>query len=181
MREQDEKILALFKEDSTKEQGFNLLVETYSEQLYWQIRRMVFVHEDADDVLQNLLIKVWRYLDNFQENSALHTWLFRIAYNESISHIRKNKKHLTIEDADVMDTLSQQLKADPYFDGNEVELKLQAAIAALPPKQRMVFNMKYYEEMPYSEMSDVLETSEGALKASYHHAVKKIEAFLKAD
>lgn len=181
MREQDEKILALFKEDSTKEQGFNLLVETYSEQLYWQIRRMVFVHEDADDVLQNLLIKVWRYLDNFQENSALHTWLFRIAYNESISHIRKNKKHLIIEDADVMDTLSQQLKADPYFDGNEVELKLQAAIAALPPKQRMVFNMKYYEEMPYSEMSEVLETSEGALKASYHHAVKKIEAFLKAD
>ena len=181
MRKQDDEILALFREASTKEQGFNLLVKTYSEPLYWQIRRMVFAHQDADDVLQNVLVKVWRYLDNFQENSALHTWLFRIAYNESISYIRKHKKHLTIEDADVLDNLSQQLKADPYFDGDEVELRLQAAIASLPPKQRMVFNLKYYDEMPYNEMSEVLETSEGALKASYHHAVKKIEAFLKED
>lgn len=181
MREQDEKILALFKANSTREKGFNLLVETYSETLYWQIRRMVFIHEDADDILQNVWVKVWRYLGNFKENSALHTWLFRIAYNESISHIRKHKKHLQIEDSNTLDILSEQIKADPYFDGEALDIRLQTAIASLPPKQRIVFIMKYYDEMPYKEMSEVLETSEGALKASYHHAVKKIEEFFKQD
>ncbi|MEX2590982.1 MAG: RNA polymerase sigma factor [Chitinophagales bacterium] len=173
--------MKLFKVEVTKEQGFNLLVKTYSEKLYWQIRRMVFLHEDADDVLQNVFIKVWRYLDNFKEDAALHTWLYRIAYNESISFLRKNNKHLVVEDQEASAYLTEQIKADPYFDGDKLELKLQEAIAALPPKQRMVFILKYYDEMPYNEMSNVLETSEGALKASYHHAVKKIEAFFKED
>lgn len=181
MQEKDEKILLLFRDKTTREKGFNLLVNTYSERLYWQIRRMVFIHEDANDVLQNVFIKVWRYLENFQENAALHTWLFRIAYNESISFIRKNNKHLVIDDEEAIEYMSEKIQADPYFDGDQLELKLQEAIASLPAKQRMVFIMKYYDEMPYKEMSEVLETSEGALKASYHHAVKKIEAFFNPD
>jgi RNA polymerase sigma-70 factor (ECF subfamily) len=138
---------------------------------------MVIVHEDADDVLQNMFIKVWKGLDQFREDSRLYTWLYRIATNESLTHLeqKKRKSNRSIDDED---GLSNQLRAEPNFDASRAEWKLQLAIQKLPEKQRLVFNLRYYEEMPYQEMSRILDTTEGALKASYHHAVKKVEEFL---
>lgn len=158
-----------------------MLVVKYRERLYWQIRRMVLSHADADDVLQNVYIKVWRSLGNFQEQSQLFTWLYRIAVNESLTFLSQKKKRAAgaLENGEGEITL--QLTADTYFDGNEIEKKLQAAIASLPDKQKQVFLLRYYDEMPYEEMSALLNTSVGALKASYHHAVKKIEGSLSGD
>ncbi len=174
----DQELLFQFKDPSTKEKGFTGIIKKYQEKLYWHIRRMVVEHEDANDVLQNMFIKVWNGLANFREDSQLYTWLYRIATNESLTFLEQRKKKSSISLSDVENGLSNQLKADKHFDPNKLEWKLQLAIQQLPEKQRAVFNLRYYDEMPYEEMSRVLETSEGALKASYHHAVKKVENFI---
>ena len=170
---------ALLASPQTRRQAFEALVRQYSEQLYWQIRRIVLVHEDADDILQNVFIKAWNSLDSFRHDSKLSTWLYRIAVNESLDFRRKQKSRLRIS-ADMDPTVSSRLAADRYFDGDRTQLLLQEAIERLPDVQRTVFSLRYFDEMKYSEMSQVLKTSEGALKASYHIAVKKIAEFFKA-
>ena len=174
----DKELLALFKDPVFRERGFTGVIKKYQEKLYWHIRRLVVDHEDANDVLQNMFIKVWKALDNFREDSQLYTWLYRIATNESLSFIEQQKRRSSVPFSDVENGLSNKLKADKDFDGNKAEWKLQLAMQQLPEKQRVVFNLRYYDEMPYQEMSRVLDTSEGALKASYHHAVKKIEHYI---
>jgi RNA polymerase sigma-70 factor (ECF subfamily) len=174
----DQALLELFKNPATKEQAFTSIVKKYQEKLYWHIRRMVISHDDTDDVLQNMFIKAWKGLENFREDSQLYTWLYRIATNESLSFLAQKKKRNTVSISDDENGLSNQLKSDTNFDANKLEWKLQLGIQSLPEKQRLVFNLRYYDEMPYEEMSRVLETSEGALKASYHHAAKKIEEFI---
>lgn len=174
----DELLLEQFRTDHTKEAGFTAIIKKYQEKLYWHVRRMVVDHDDANDVLQNIFIKVWNGLANFREDARLYTWLYRIATNESLSFIEQKKKRSSVSLGDVETGLSNTLKADKEFDANKLEWKLQLAIQQLPEKQRIVFNLRYYDEMPYQEISQVLETSEGALKASYHHAVKKIEDFI---
>lgn len=175
----DRMLIAAFRQEGGREAAFTQLVHKYQERLYWHIRRMVVNHSDADDVLQNVLIKVWRHLAGFKEEANLYTWLYRIATNETVSWLEQQKKHAAAQvDEDYM---QEQLVAQNGYDPNKIEWKLQQAIATLPQKQRVVFNLRYYDEMPYEDMADVLETSAGALKASYHHAAKKIEAFLKQD
>lgn len=177
---QDDKILlALYRTPDTREKGFTLIIQKYQERLYWHIRRMVLDHDDANDVLQNVFIKVWKNLENFREDAQLYTWLYKIATNESLTFLEQQKRKASVSLSEVETGLSNKLKADPQFDPNKLEWKLQRAILSLPDKQRLVFNLRYYDEMPYEEMSKVLETSEGALKASYHHAVKKIEEFIR--
>lgn len=174
----DFELLESFKDPATKEKAFTGIIKKYQEKLYWHIRRMVVSHADADDVLQNVFIKVWKGLENFREDSQLYTWLYRIATNESLTFIAKLKKRSSISISDEETGLSNQLKSDSHFDANKLEWKLQLAIQSLPEKQRLVFNLRYYDEMPYQEMSKVLDTSEGALKASYHHAAKKVEDYI---
>jgi RNA polymerase sigma-70 factor (ECF subfamily) len=174
----DSEILSLFREPSTKEKGYTILVRKYQEKLYWHIRRMVVDHENANDVMQNVFIKVWKGLENFREDARLYTWLYRIATNESITFLEQEKKKSSVSYDDVSSALSEKLVADKDFDASKLEWKLQLAIQKLPEKQKIVFSLRYYDEMSYEEMSKVLETSEGALKASYHHAVKKIEDFI---
>jgi len=175
----DKELLQLFRQAMTREKAFTQLIEKYQQKLYWHIRRMVIEHEDANDVLQNVFIKVWKALDNFREDSQLYTWLYRIATNESLTLLDQKKKRKSVSYDDVETGLSNKIIADKHFDANKIEWKLQLAIQQLPEKQKLVFNLRYYDEMPYEEMSRVLDTSEGALKASYHHAVKKIEEYLK--
>ena len=174
----DNELLSQFRQPATKEKAFTGIIKKYQEKLYWHIRRMVVEHEDANDVLQNMFIKVWKGLENFREDSQLYTWLYRIATNESLTFIEQQKKRSTASLSDEESSLSNKVKASDYFDINKLEWKLQVAIQQLPEKQKVVFSLRYYDEMPYQEMSRVLETSEGALKASYHHAVKKIEEFI---
>ncbi|HVG42655.1 MAG TPA: sigma-70 family RNA polymerase sigma factor [Chitinophagaceae bacterium] len=174
----DKELLHLFKQPPQKEKAFTVLIKRYQERLYWHIRRLVITHEDANDVLQNVFIKVWNALENFREDSQLYTWLYRIATNESLTFLDQQKRRTSVSFNDVETSLSNKIKADEGFDANKLEWKLQLGIQQLPEKQRIVFNLRYYDEMPYEEMSRVLETSEGALKASYHHAAKKIEDFL---
>lgn len=174
----DKELLYLFKQPSSKEKAFTALMKKYQERIYWHIRRLVVDHDDANDVVQNMFIKVWKGLENFREDSQLYTWLYRIATNESLTFLEQQKKRSAVSMNDVEEGLSEKVKADSHFDANKLEWKLQLAIQQLPEKQRVVFNLRYYEEMPYEEMSKVLDTSEGALKASYHHAVKKIEEFI---
>ena len=175
----DIELLVQFRNPGTKEKAFTAILKKYQEKLYWHIRRMVVDHEDANDVLQNMFIKVWKGLDNFREDSQLYTWLYRIATNESLSFLEQQKRKSTLSMDEEESSLTNKLKADKYFDANKLEWKLQVAIQQLPEKQRIVFNLRYYDEMPYEEMSKVLDTSAGALKASYHHAVKKIEDYIK--
>lgn len=179
--QEDKELLALYGHPDTKEKGFTLIVRKYQERLYWHIRRLVIDHEDANDVLQNVFIKTWKGLEGFREDARLYTWLYKIATNESLSFLEQQKKKATISLSDVETGLSNKLQADSNYDANKIEWKLQKAILSLPEKQRAVFTLRYYEEMPYEEMSRVLDTSEGALKASYHHAVKKVEEFLKSN
>jgi RNA polymerase sigma-70 factor (ECF subfamily) len=170
-------LLDEFAIDITKEQAFAKIVDKYKKRLYWQIRRMVISHDDADDILQETLIKAWRYLPNFRRDSSLHTWLYKIATNCSLTFL-KNQKIKLSRTAFVPDNyLENAVRASTNFDANALEWKLQLDIQSLPEKQKAVFNLRYYDEMPYDEMSEVLETSVGALKASYHHAAKKIEDF----
>lgn len=175
----DQVLLHQFREPTTKEQGFTAIIKKYQEKLYWHIRRMVVDHDDANDVLQNMFIKVWKGLENFREDSRLYTWMYRIATNESLSFIEQQKRRASVSMDEVGEGLSNKIKADTNFDANKLEWRLQLAIQQLPEKQRVVFNLRYYDEMPYEEMSKILDTSEGALKASYHHAAKKIEAFIR--
>jgi len=174
----DKELLFLFKDEATRESAYTRIIKKYQEKLYWHIRRMVIEHEDANDVLQNMFIKVWKSLDNFREDSQLYTWLYRIATNESLTFLQQQKKRRSISLSDDENFLSNKLEADKDFDANKLEWKLQLAIQKLPERQRTVFNLRYFDEMPYEEMSRILETSEGALKASYHHAVKKIEDYI---
>jgi RNA polymerase sigma factor (sigma-70 family) len=174
----DTELLIQFRDPVTKEKAFTAIIKKYQEKLYWHVRRMVVEHEDANDVLQNVFIRVWNGLQNFREDSQLYTWLYRIATNECLTFLEQQKKKSSISLSEVESGLSNKLKADKDFDANKLEWKLQLAIQQLPEKQRIVFNLRYYDEMPYEEMSRALETSEGALKASYHHAVKKIEDYI---
>jgi len=169
----DNDIIQLLKADANK--GFRVLVEKYSSKLYWHIRRLVILHEDADDALQNTFINVWKNIGNFRNESALYTWLYTIATNEALSIIKKRKRNAAISLDDLGSYFTGSMEGSTWFDGDEAQVKLQNAILQLPDKQRIVFNLKYFEEMTYEDMSKVLKTSEGALKASYHHAVKKIE------
>jgi RNA polymerase sigma-70 factor (ECF subfamily) len=161
--------------------AFEQIVTYYSEKLYRQIRKMVISHDDTNDLLQNTFLKAWMNIDFFRGDAKLSTWLYKIAFNESVTFLNKQhaQNNVTIDDQEAF--LIEKLESDTYFDGDEIQLKLQKAIVSLPDKQRAVFNLRYYEEMPYEEMSEVLGTSVGALKASYHHAAKKIEDFLNRD
>jgi RNA polymerase sigma-70 factor (ECF subfamily) len=180
-QEAENKLIAGLADPKTQQAAFSELVKEFSEPLYWQIRKIVLSHDDANDVLQNTFIKIWTSIENFRGDSKLSTWLYRIAINEAITFLNKQKtaNNISIDDADTY--LVSRLEGDEYFDGDEAQLKLQKAILTLPEKQRIVFNLKYFDEMKYEEMSEILETSVGALKASYHHAVKKIEEFLSVE
>lgn len=174
----DKLLLDQFRQADTKEQAYTAIIRKYQEKLYWHIRRMVADHDDTNDVLQNTFIRVWNGLENFREDAKLYTWLYRVATNECLSFLEQQKKKSSLPLDESESGLAGKIKADKYFDANKLEWKLQLAIQQLPDKQRVVFSLRYYDEMPYEEMSRVLETSEGALKASYHHAVKKIEDFI---
>jgi len=166
------------RSEPTKELAFKELISLYKERLYWHIRNIVRSHDDADDVLQNTFIKVFRNIHSFKGESKLFSWMYRIATNEALTQLNQNAKRNLLSLEDYQQQTIDNLKADVYFEGNEIQLKLQRAIATLPHKQQLVFNMKYFQDIKYSEMSEILETSEGALKASYHIAVRKIEKFL---
>ncbi len=176
----DEQILSLLQNEASYEKGFRTLMEKYQERLYWHIRKMVYEHDDANDVIQNTFIKVYRSIARFEGKSKLYTWLYRIATNESITFLNKKKKKATSSIDDEESNLGNRLKADEYFDGDEIQIQLQLALEKLPEKQRIVFNMRYFDEVSYADMSEILETSVGALKASYHHASKKIESYLRS-
>lgn len=174
----EEEIVLLLRDPERAREGFSRIVNLYAEKLYWQIRKMVLNHDDANDLLQNTFMKAWANIDLFRGEAKLSTWLYRIALNECITFLKKQRaqNQVSIDDNDLF--LMDQLKDDPYFDGDDLQKRLQEAILTLPEKQRIVFLMKYYDDMKYEEMSEILGTSVGALKASYHHAVKKIEDFL---
>ncbi len=171
-------LIAKLKDPLTQDQAFRSLMSQYKERLYWHIRKIVISHDDADDVLQNTFIKVYRNINNFKADSKLYSWMYRIATNESITFINKRAKRNNLDINDMKYKMAENLEADVHFDGDEMQLLLQKAIAKLPQKQQLVFNMKYFDDLKYQEISEILETSVGALKASYHHAVKKIELFL---
>ena len=177
----EKEIIALLQDPARQKEAFECIVNEYSEQLYWQIRRMVLSHEDANDLLQNTFIKAWINIDYFRAEAKLSTWLYRIALNECLTFLNKQRAASTVSLDDPEADALQKLESDPYFSGDKAEMALQKALLALPEKQRMVFNLKYYQEMKYEEMSDIFGTSVGALKASYHHAVKKIEKFLEGE
>lgn len=165
----------------TKDAAFKELLKLYKERLYWHIRHIVKSHDDADDVLQNTFIKVYKSIHNFKGDSKLYSWMYRIATNESITFINKNSKRMQLSSEEYQNQAINNLKADVYFEGEDIKIQLQNAIATLPEKQQLVFNMRYFEDIKYKDMAEILETSEGALKASYHIAVKKIEAILTKD
>ena len=174
----DALIIAKFAEESTREEAFRLLLKKYQQKIYWHVRRMVIDHDDADDVVQDIFVKVWKNLGNFREDSQLYTWLYRIATNECITFLNKKKQKQNVSlDDDTTAYLAETLADGNYFNGDKAQMKLQQALLTLPEKQKLVFNMKYFEDMKYDEISEVLGTSVGALKASYHLAVKKIENF----
>ncbi|MDR1407407.1 MAG: sigma-70 family RNA polymerase sigma factor [Tannerella sp.] len=174
----EDELTEKLSQPDTRRKAFTQVVEDYGEKLYWLIRKMGLSHDDTNDIIQNTFMKAWMNLDGFRGDSKLSTWLYKIAINENITFLNRQRamNNISIDDADVF--LLEKLKSDDYFDGDDLQLKLQEAVLNLPEKQRIVFNMKYNEDMKYEEMSEILGTSVGALKASYHHAVKKIETFL---
>ena len=177
----DPLLISKLQNERTKNNAFSELVANYQERLYWHIRKIVLNHEDADDILQNTFLKAWKGIENFRAESGIFTWLYRIATNESLTFLEQNKRKTMSGMLEVNEYLLENLETDPFFDGHEAQLKLQKAIASLPDKQRLVFNMRYFDHMKYQDMEKILDTSEGALKASYHHAVKKIENYLKSN
>ncbi len=177
----EETLVQDLQHPETRSQAFEVLVDTYKQRLYWHIRRIVLNHEDADDVLQNTFIKVYKNIEGFKGESKLFSWMYRIATNESLTLLKNKARKLDIGNGEMRDKMLAELKADVYFEGDEIQLKLQKAIATLPEKQKLVFNMKYFEELKYTEISEILDTSVGGLKASYHLAVKKIEAYLNEE
>lgn len=175
----EQQLVSDLQNPATAHKAFDLLMKTYGEQVYWQIRKMVASHDDANDLLQNCFIKAWKNIHNFRGDARLSTWLYKIAVNESINFLNKERQRQGLTEEDPDSFLLQNLESDPYFEGDDLEKELQKAILQLPEKQRIVFNMRYYDEMKYEDMSEILGTSVGALKASYHHAVKKITAAIE--
>jgi len=176
----DADLIGQFRDPLQREKAFRILVATYQEKLYWHIRRMVQIHEDADDVLQNTFVKIWKGLPGFRENSGLFTWMYRIATNEAITFLKARQRERSRIADDPDDSIKERLRSDPYFDGDELFQKLLLAVDQLPAKQKLVFQMKYFEEMTYEDMATCLGTSVGALKASYFHAVRKIQSGFEA-
>lgn len=174
----EREVLALLQNESTQKHAFEMIVAHYGEQLYWQIRRMVLSHDDADDLLQETFLKAWTNINYFRGEAKLSTWLYRIALNECLTFLGKQKAQATLSLDDPEASAIQRLESDPYFDGDHIQMTLQKALLGLPEKQRMVFNLRYYQNMKYEDMSEIFGTSIGSLKASYHHAVKKIEKAL---
>jgi RNA polymerase sigma-70 factor (ECF subfamily) len=172
-------LIEQLKNVQTREKAFRKLISIYKERLYWHVRKIVISHDDADDVLQNTFIKIFKNIEKFNQESKLFSWMYRIATNESITFINKRAKKRNLDIADYQQELTSTLAEDEFFSGDEIQLILQKAIATLPQKQQLVFNMKYFDELKYNEISEILDTSVGALKASYFHAVKKIESFIK--
>lgn len=177
MHNDDDLILRLTSEQ-TKDSAFKELLSLYKERLYWHVRKIVISHDDADDVLQETFIKIYRNIHNFKGESKLFSWMYRIATNEALTHLKKNAILKNNSSPELHEHTINNLQADVYFEGNEIQLKLQKAIATLPEKQKLVFNMRYFDDIKYSDMSEILDTSEGALKATYHIAVKKVEEYL---
>ena len=177
----EEVIIEKIRNEETRNYGFNLLVREYQERVYWHVRKMVIDHDDADDLVQEIFVKVWKNLSSFREDSKLFTWIYRIATNECLTFLKRKKRKFFIPINDVQGEFSAMLDNEPGLSGDEVELKLQKALLTLPDKQRLVFNMKYFDDLKFKEIAEITKTSEGALKANYHHAVKKIEEFIKTD
>lgn len=177
----DKELLALFRDEQSRNYGFNLLMRQHQQRLYGFVRRMVTDPDDAKDVLQNTFIKAWHGLQNFREDSQLYSWLYRIAHNESINHLNRKNRALFVSSDTVNERLTGTLDNSEHFSGDAIQLKLQKAIMRLPAKQRAVFNMRYFDEMKYEDMSQVTGTSVGALKSSYHIAVKKIEEWVTGE
>jgi RNA polymerase sigma factor (sigma-70 family) len=175
---EDKELLAKIRNPDSRNYGFNMLVRSYQQRVYWHVRKMVIDHDDADDLTQEVFIKIHRYIDTFREDSQLFTWIYRIATNECLTFLNKKKRRFFLPIGDVEDELNAKIDSSPNITGDEIEKKLQKALIKLPDKQRLVFNMKYFEDLSYEQMSEITSTSVGALKASYHHAVKKIEEFL---
>ncbi|EJF09144.1 MULTISPECIES: RNA polymerase sigma factor [Pontibacter] len=178
---EDKEILEKFANPDSRNLAFNQLIRKYQQKIYWHVRKMVIDHDDADDLTQEVFIKVWKNLENFRQDAQLYTWLYRIATNECLTFLSSKRKKFFLPINDVAAELTEKIDSSPSIDGDEIQLKLQKALLRLPDKQRLVFNMKYYDELKYEEISEILGTSVGALKASYHHAVKKIEEFIKQD
>lgn len=178
---EDKELLLKIRNPETRSYGFNLLVRAYQKRVYWHVRKMVIDHDDADDITQDTFVKIHKYIDNFREDAQLYTWIYRIATNECLSFLQKKKRRFFLPIGDLEGELTAKLDSAPELSGDEIQLKLQKALIRLPDKQRLVFNMKYYDEMTYEEIAEITQTSVGALKASYHHAVKKIEEFLSHD
>ncbi|MGB5647176.1 MAG: RNA polymerase sigma factor [Muriicola sp.] len=175
----EETLVKELKQKDTQAKAFEVLISIYKERLYWHIRRIVLDHDDADDVLQNTFIKVFRNIDTFKGDSKLYSWMYRIGTNEALTFLKTKSRKLGVSSDELIERKANTLEADVYFEGDAIQLQLQQAIARLPEKQKLVFNMKYFEELKYEEISKILDTSVGALKASYHLAVKKIEGFLE--
>ncbi|MHA6249892.1 RNA polymerase sigma factor [Pontibacter sp. CAU 1760] len=178
---EDKELLEKFSHPDSRNLAFSQLVRKYQQKVYWHIRKMVIDHEDADDLTQEVFLKIWKNLEGFRKDAQLYTWIYRIATNECLSFLSSKKRRFFLPLHDITNELTEKLTSSPDIAGDEIQLKLQKAILRLPDKQRLVFNMKYYDELKYEEMSEVLGTSVGALKASYHIAVKKIEEYLKQD
>lgn len=174
-------IIAKISDEGTRHYGFNLLLKTYQERVYWHVRKMVIDHDDADDLTQEIFVKIWKNLDKFRGDAQLFTWIYRIATNECLTFLKKKKRWSFLRFTDVQHELSSKVDHGDLMSGDEIQLKLQKALTKLPDKQRLVFNMRYYEEMPFNQIAEITGTSVGALKASYHLAVKKIEDFLSHD
>lgn len=176
----DKELLLKLRNPETKNYGFNMLVRTYQQRIYWHVRKMVIDHDDANDLTQEVFIKVHKAIDSFREDSQLFTWLYRIATNECLTFLNKKRKRFFLPVEDISEQLASKLDSSTDVSGDEIQKKLQKALLQLPDKQRLVFNMKYFDDLSYEDISTITETSVGALKASYHHAVKKIEEFLSA-
>lgn len=176
---EDKKILELYREEGKQEFAFSLLVEKYSERLYWHIRKLTCSHEDSNDILQSSLVKIWENLPNFREESKLYTWIYRIATNETLTFLKKKRITAMLSLSNYDTTLANKLQSDPSFNGDKLQLALHRAILRLPDKQRAVFNMRYFQELKYEEIAEIMDTSVGSLKASYHHAYKKIKEELQ--
>tara|TARA_B100000929_G_scaffold286340_1_gene271277 strand:+ start:734 stop:1318 length:585 start_codon:yes stop_codon:yes gene_type:complete len=181
LQNSEDKFVSRLQDSSSSQEAFSELISEYKERLYWHIRNIVKSHDDTDDVLQNTFLKVYKNIGQFKGDSKLYSWMYRIATNESITFLNKRSRRLQITSEELQNQIIDNLESDVYFEGDEIQLKLQRAIATLPDKQQQVFNMKYFEELKYREMSEILDTSEGALKASYHIAAKKIEEYLKSN
>lgn len=176
----DKELLEKFQDEGSRHYAFNLLVQKYQQRLYWQVRRILLDHEDANDVIQNVFIKVWNNLGQFRNESQLFTWIYRIATNEALTFLKQKKRRYFVSFSDVEYEMADKLSNDPLFTGDKIEMKLQKAILKLPTQQRIVFNMKYYDGMKYEEISEILGLTVGGLKATYHHAVKKISKYVTA-